>query len=194
MASNRLQFEPEQNFTGCLLIATPSWGDSEFQQTVCLIVHHSAKGAIGVILNRTLPFDAKLLWDFMGEKKTKHVSGKVHLGGSQSGPVVAMHQREDLAEYTSGEGVYFAAQADYLKRLLADPKCQWKIFLGQATWTAGSLDKQFSEGKWLPIEVSSKIVFADFDRMWPMAIRQAGNRLMQSLTGIENLPEDILLN
>lgn len=189
MAFPRIFQSPKPNLVGCLLVASPSWGEQQFQQTVCLIVHHSAQGAVGVILNRSLPFDAQPLWKAIGYKKEQSVSARLHLGGPNSGPVVAIHQRRDLAEFVSGEDVFFAAQAENLKSLVADSNGQWKIFVGQATWGANELDRQFAEGRWLPIEVNSRIVFADVDRVWPLAVRQAGNSLIQSLTGVSLSPE-----
>ena len=194
MSTSRYEIEPECNLSGCLLVASPNWADSRFNQTVCLLVHHSSQGAVGVILNRALPFDAKLLWKAIGEKDVHAESEKLHLGGPNSGPVVAMHQREDLAEFVSGEGVYFAARADHLKSLIADGKRDWKIFVGQANWEAGSLDQQFANGCWLPIAVDRRIVFADVELVWPLAVRQAGNRLIQSLTGIKVVPPNPSLN
>src|ERR1700727_2788171 len=41
--------------TNQLLIAMPSMGDPNFAQTVALICDHSARGALGLILNKPLP-------------------------------------------------------------------------------------------------------------------------------------------
>jgi len=192
--SSRFHYDTPQSLAGCLLVASPSWEHADFQKAVCLVVHHSPQGAVGVILNRTLPFDDKLLWKVMGHKKKQAQPGRLHLGGPNSGPVVAMHQREDLAEFVSGEGVYFAAQAHHLKSLIADTDRKWKIFVGQATWEAGSLEQQFSQGCWLPIEVSRQVVFADVDLVWPLAVRQVGNRMVQCLTGAIQPPSSPLMN
>ena len=41
--------------TNQLLIAMPAMTDPNFSQTVTLICEHSAKGALGLVLNRPLP-------------------------------------------------------------------------------------------------------------------------------------------
>jgi putative transcriptional regulator len=156
-----------------------------------LIVHHSAEGAIGVILNRQLSVDATPIFKHLGGEPA---SGKLYLGGPLSGPVVAMHQRHDLAEFESGDGVYFAAQADILKRLVQGADCPWKIIVGQVGWAAGLLDRQLVEGNWLPLSVTARIAFADEDQMWPFALRQVGNHWLGSLVGVEHWPADISVN
>lgn len=68
-----------------------------------------------------------------------------------------MHQRKDLAEYTSAEGVYFAAHVDALKQLVHDSNTPCRIFIGQAVWEQGLLEQQFSQGFWLPLEMNSRV-------------------------------------
>ncbi len=41
--------------TNQLLIAMPAMGDPNFAQTVTLVCDHSARGALGLILNKPLP-------------------------------------------------------------------------------------------------------------------------------------------
>lgn len=194
MTTERLITTEEFDLTGTLLVASPGWVDSPFRRAVCLVVHHDQQGAVGVVLNRELPGDAAVFWENAGQKELLQLSGRLYLGGPHSGPVVAVHQRKDLAEYVPGEEVYFAAQVQNLKALVGDPDCQWKIYLGQAAWGPGDLDQQLSEGRWLPLQVNSRIVFDDVDRMWPNALRQAGNRMVQSILGITHVPKDVSHN
>jgi putative transcriptional regulator len=141
-----------------------------------------------------MPTDTTVLWDAVGQKDFAKLNGRLFFGGPNSGPIVAVHQREDLAEYNPGEGVYFAAQVQNIKSLVADHDRPWKIYVGQAAWGPGDLDQQFSEGNWLPLEVDRRIIFEHVDRMWPIAIRQAGNRMVQSMVGLESAPDDLLSN
>jgi putative transcriptional regulator len=176
---------------GCLLVASPSWQEPSFARSVCLVVHHSPEGAIGVILNRQLSMDGNAILKYFGGESAR---GKLYLGGPNSGPVVAMHQRQDLAEFESGDGVYFAAQADLLKRLMKVADCPWRIIVGQVGWAAGELDQQIQQGNWLPLNVTARIAFADEDQMWPVALRQIGNHWLGSLVGINSWPADISVN
>ncbi len=117
---------------------------------------------------------AEAIWSQGWRRWAERIATSVILGGIQSGPVVAMHQRKDLAEYTSAEGVYFAAHVDTLKQLVRDSNTPCRIFIGQAVWAQGQLEQQFSQGCWLPLEVNSRVAFETPDRMWVAALRQAG--------------------
>ncbi|MEO8271165.1 MAG: YqgE/AlgH family protein, partial [Aureliella sp.] len=120
----------------------------------------------------------------------------INFGGPQAGPVVAVHDRRELAEFTSAEGVYFAAQIQNLKQLAASPtdEAQVKIIVGQADWRSGELDRQFAEGKWLPLPVSSGLVFADDSEMWPRAMHRVGDLVVASMSGARVCPDDVLTN
>lgn len=194
MSRNRMSHGPNYNLSGSLLVAAPGWNDGQYQESVCLIVHHSVQGAVGVMLNRPLPCEVTAIWQLMGQTGKSKLDGKVYLGGPDSGPVVAMHQREELAEFSTGEGVFFAAQLDYLKALLSDPKCEVKIYAGQIAWEAGALDQQFDKGCWLPISVTQRVVFEEAERMWPTAMRQVGDRVIQGLVGVRQAPADVSVN
>lgn len=197
MTKNRLiSLTKTVSFEGSLLVAAPHWENDLFTQAVCLVVHHSSEGAVGVFLNRPANFNAAQLWKHLLGTGTNAPQASLHLGGPQSGPVVALHNRAELAEYTSVEGVYFAAQLRHLEKLLklSDHGASLKIIVGQADWEAGLLDQQFAEGKWLPLPVSAKLVFAEDQQMWGQAMREVGNLYVASISGAHGQPTDILSN
>lgn len=196
MTSDRLASLLNFSLEGQLLVAAPSWESQLFGRSVCLVVHHDRDGAVGVFLNRCVQFDTGQLWQHLTGQSLKAQQTAIHFGGPQSGPVVAVHNREDLAEYTSGDGVYFAAQIPHLQQLLklASGDTELKIIVGQADWAAGELDQQFAAGKWLPLPVMPKIVFAQGARMWGQAMREVGNRFVASITGAHGQPLDLLSN
>jgi putative transcriptional regulator len=191
---NRLQSTPEFNLTGYLLVAAPQWHDPLFQQSVCLVVQHSEQGAIGVLLNKLMSIDARSFWQLMGAPVESSDRSPLYLGGPQSGPVVAMHQRQDLAEYVSAEGVYFAAQLDSFKQLIGDHSCQCRFFVGQATWKPGQLESQFAAGYWFPQAVRSRVVFEAAELMWSVALREAGNQIVHGMVGNAVIPPSLEWN
>ncbi len=194
-ATNRLEQSPNYNLAGFLLVAAPNWHHEHYGRSVCLVVHHSPERAIGVMLNRHLPIPADELWQKLAGDKPARTAA-IHFGGPQAGPVVALHDRRELAEFTSAEGVYFAAQIQNLKQLAASPndEAQVKIIVGQADWGAGELDRQFVEGKWFPLPVSSRLVFSDDSEMWPRAMYRVGDFVVASMSGARVQPVDILTN
>jgi putative AlgH/UPF0301 family transcriptional regulator len=115
--------------------------------------------------------------------------------------VIAVHSHEPLAEYTSARGVYFAAQVENLRALLnlvqeqSEPhESTLKIIVGQANWEARQLDAEFAAGCWLPLPVSSKVVFADKNTMWQQAMREVGNLYVAAIAGCGVLPPSVLVN
>jgi len=194
-ATNRLQQPPTYNLAGHLLVASPDWQHEHYGRSVCLVVHHSSQRAIGVVLNRHLSMPAGELWQQLtGDKSVR--TAAINFGGPQAGPVVAVHDRRDLAEFTSAEGVYFTAQIQNLKQLAASPidEGQVKIIVGQADWGSGELDRQFAEGKWLPLPVSSGLVFADDSEMWARAMHRVGDLVVATMIGARVRPADVLTN
>lgn len=191
---NRIQAVPRASLQGLLLVAAPHWQHEFFGQSVCLVVHHSSDRAIGVFLNHSLGKTPQALWHHLAGEQP--VSRSINFGGPHSGPVVALHDRRELAEFTSAEGVYLAAQIDHLRQLVTSPKDESavKIIVGQADWQAGQLDAQFANGQWLPLPVSPSIVFADESEMWGRAMRQIGNHFVASIAGCSGQPRDLLAN
>lgn len=196
MNTNRLSNTNTISLQGCLLAADRNWQDPMYSGSVCLIIHHSNQGAIGIFLNRRIgipigEFLSKLEGATPGDTKAS-----LHFGGPQAGPVVAIHRRQDLAEFMPSEGVYMAAQVEHLNTLLksADKGSDVRLIIGQANWAAGELDKQFSEGRWIPLPVTPELVFCDEDRMWADALADAGNRFVLDLVGCHSQPDDLLAN
>lgn len=194
---NRIPSIPVVNLAGHLLVAAPDWNDALFQQSVCLVVHHSQQGAVGVLLNRLTDVDAQSFWKQLGAQSKVSQASPLYLGGPHSGPVIAMHRRQDLAEYSPAEpteGVYFAAQLESFKQLIADHESHCKFFVGQANWEPGQLDRQFAAGCWLPQVVKSRVVFEAADTMWRVALCEAGNQLVCGMVGQVVVPPRIEFN
>ena len=199
---NRLENEANHpagkiSLAGHLLVASPNVNGGDFVRTVCLIVHHDDNGAVGVVLNRGFDHDVDGLWQHLSNGKMDLRQGLLHFGGPDSGPVIALHNSNKHAEYQTAEGVFLAAQIQNLRELVATTaaekaeqgSCAVKIIVGQAEWEAGELDQEFMDGHWLPLPVSSDLVFADQQLMWPIAIRAIGNQFVADMTGAR-LPTD----
>ena len=193
--TDRIAVRPHVSLDGYLLVAAPNSNHPIFSRSVCLMVHHSEQGAIGVVLNRSLSNSAPALWKQLAGKETDYQDGLIHCGGPNSGPIVALHSCEELAEFTSTEGVYLAAHVQNLKELVntALDQCQVKIIVGQACWQSGQLEEEFASGKWLPLPVSPDVVFADEHEMWTKAMRKIGNQFVTAITGSHPSP-NVLAN
>lgn len=182
--TNRLKLT-EVQFKGCLLVASPSWNSELYSRSVCLLVQHDDDGSVGIFLNRSLNDVGPDLWKHLaGDNPISQGHRSVRFGGPQSGPVLALHNRKELAEYTTADGVYLAAQLDHLQQLVqvADSS-EVRIIIGQAAWKPGELELELQAGKWIPMSISPQLVFSSEDEMWGRAIRQIGNQYVAAITG-----------
>ncbi len=186
----------DAHFEGCILVASPAMRNEMYSHSVCLLVHHGKEGSVGVFLNRSFSENPAELWKHLaGENATAGSHRRLHFGGPMSGPVIALHNQPDLAEYTTVDGVYLAAQLENLQQLVqSKDETEVRIIVGQATWKPGELDAELREGKWLPIPVSPQLVFASDDEMWGRAMRQIANHFVASISGATGQPSSVLAN
>jgi putative transcriptional regulator len=194
MMTNRLE-SIDNHFQGCILVASPSWRSEMYGRSVCLLVHHGKEGSVGVFLNRSFAESPAELWEHLaGRNESAKAHRALHFGGPMSGPVIALHNQPELAEYTTVDGVYVAARLENLQRLVQSQEEEVRIIVGQATWKPGELDAELRDGKWLPIPVSPQLVFSSDDEMWARAMRQIGNHFVAAISGATGQPANVLLN
>lgn len=192
--TNRLQKQAEFQLGGVLLVASPTWSDKLFGRSVCMIVHQGSEGTVGIVLNRILETDADGLWKQLAGKEAACKNARVNFGGPMSGPVVAIHDQAELAEYDPGGGVYLAAQVSALQQLVTmESEHQLRIVVGQAGWEPGKLEQQIQDGKWLAVPLKRELVFSPEDEMWARSIRAIGNHFVTEIAGAIPV-DDVLLN
>ena len=181
--------------TGALLVAAPMLSDPLFGRSVCLVLEHGEDGTVGLVLNRSFSSDVKGLWDQLTEgESAAEPPNHLNFGGPVSGPVLAIHDQEPLAEGGNGEGVYVAAQVENLKKLTAIAPEHYRLFVGHAAWKPGQLQAEIDSGYWYPIASSSELVFAHESDMWAIGIRTVGQAVVTSIVGQERMPANPLLN
>ncbi len=187
---------PKLSLAGLLLVAAPQVDDDLFGKSVCLVLEHKVEQSIAVVLNRPFALDVLPLWEQLTQGLTKTAAPPHHLnfGGPNSGPVVAIHDRESLAEGGNGNGIYLAAQVETLKKLALVPPEHYRLLVGHAAWTSGQLEQEIMNGIWYPIPASPDLVFVDDYDMWRESMRRVGGLVFQSVLGIKALPLSPHLN
>ena len=121
-------------------------------------------------------------------------SKMLHFGGPQSGPVVAVHQNEELAEAVTGQGVYVAAQRHHLEDLVRRSPHSYRLIVGHIRWTRAELQHELAAGLWHRLPATRQSVFGAPEEMWPSMIRRATTRSMASWIGTPDLPNAYELN
>lgn len=168
--------------TGQLLVATNRCADGMFAGSVCLILQHDQTGSVGLVLNKSLDMPGDQLWKFLNAPEhAQHHS--VCFGGPISGPILALHNHEECAEVAAASGVYIAAHLDKLQQLVSTDDGEVRIVVGQVLWKGGQLEHELSEGMWLPLPATPKLVFASADEMWLQSMREVGNNYLTMITG-----------
>ena len=165
---------------GQLLVSTDMCADSVLSGSVCLVLHHGEEGSMGLVLNRAIDFDVDNLWKYL-KAPDKDVR-PIRFGGPMSGPILALHNQEQLAEVAAASGVYVAAHVDKLQKLVASHSGEVRIVVGQVLWKVGQLEREVDDGIWLAVPATPELVFAPEEEMWRRGMREVGNRYLSLIT------------
>lgn len=167
------------NLTHHFLIAMPGLQDELFAKTVVYMCEHSAKGALGLILNKPTDISLKGLFDKvdmpLGRKDLE--SEPVFQGGpvqTDRGfvlheavhvPVVEAVKAENnesvfASTLTIPGGLEMTTSRDVLEALSsgAGPR---KVFvsLGYSSWGEGQLESEIKENSWLTVPADKGLIF-----------------------------------
>ncbi|MEM7315473.1 MAG: YqgE/AlgH family protein [Planctomycetota bacterium] len=182
---------------GHLLIAAPRMGDSVFDRSVVLMLHHDENGAMGIILNRPMSFSGnqgqfgpvQLL-----EALAQDSDRRVQLGGPVSGPLIVLHQASESEEGSARGGVFVIERREQLEQLVQQSDSSLSFFVGHAGWSAGQLEQEIANGAWLSTPAAPEFVFGDHEDMWTDAIRETGRTFYREVLNIHEFPADSSLN
>ena len=177
------------SFKGHLLVASPHLLDPNFVRTVVLLIQHTDDGAFGVVLNRPTQSTVQEVWSQVGEGDC-HDRRHVNLGGPVSGPLLALHTNKGLAEMEILPGVYFAAQRESLKKLVAKGDHSYRLFVGHSGWGGGQLERELKEGSWLTLPAQADVIFHDEDDLWKTVTQTIGQSILASALKIKHVPPD----
>ncbi len=163
------------------LIAMPAMDDPNFAQTVTLVCEHSDRGALGIVINRTLPMTLGEVFEQLGLDATRsRVNDQPVL---QGGPVqtergFVLHSPTGTWESSLpfSERMHLTTSRDILDALAAgEGPASAVIALGYAGWEAGQLEEEMARNAWLTVPADERVVFATpVDQRWRAAARLLG--------------------
>ncbi len=171
----------ENSLSGQLLVAMPGMQDPRFEKTVIFVCAHSADGAMGLIVNKSL--DAVSFPDLLEQLGVTECGGGNRIDIQIGGPVEAsrgfvLHSPDYIREATLvvDEDVALTATIDIL-RAIADgfgpERCM--LALGCVGWGRGQLDMEILDNGWLNVDADDDLVFGgDLDCKWTLAMDKIG--------------------
>lgn len=164
---------------GKLLVAMPSLKTPQFSNTVVLLVRYSAKGAVGLIINR--PTKITLASEFEELVSEPHAGDTLFWGGP-----VGMNRRVMLVERGQDEGpdtgtphrtlmdrLYVVNNWPQFQHMLQQdqPRQRFRIYVGYAGWGASQLEHEIIRGDWIVMPGNADLVLqSDTQSIWPQLI------------------------
>lgn len=153
------------DFTNQFLIAMPSMADPNFGGAVVFVAEHSAKGALGLVINRPMEIDLGTLFERIDLKLeiAPLANAPVLFGGPvQMDRGFVLH--EPVGDWNStvavGEGIGLTSSKDVLEAVAggAGPD-RLIVTLGYAGWGPGQLEEEISRNAWLTVPANAELIF-----------------------------------
>ncbi|MBU6441950.1 MAG: YqgE/AlgH family protein [Betaproteobacteria bacterium] len=154
------------NLSNQFLIAMPGMVDSSFAGSVIYVCEHSARGALGLVINRPTDIVLKDLFDRieLPLEQPELAARTVYYGGPvQTERGFVLHDPTDRAYASTLQvagGLQMTTSKDVLEHISAsDGPKRFFVALGYSGWSAGQLEDEISRNGWLTVEADSNIVF-----------------------------------
>jgi putative transcriptional regulator len=178
-----------KSLKGYMLISSPEMPDSDFAQTVILLVEHAEDGAYGLVLNRPTQLTVREAWAQNNESPCEN-DGLVYAGGPCGEYLTVLHTRPEFANIEVASGVHFTQEPARLVQLVRRRVAPIKFFVGFAGWGRGQLENEFADRSWLVTPALAEHVFSYGDELWPGLVREIVGGEMMSAMKIKHRPED----
>ena len=146
---------------GIFLIASPHMDDPRFEKSVILLCHHDSEGALGIIVNKSIPLDISsvlesLNIDFEPSKDT--FTGWGGPVGEDTGFVIWRGTAGEEEGWNVCSELAVSPSADRLSRL-TEAGQRYFLALGYAGWGPGQLDAEIETGSWLFADADLALLF-----------------------------------
>lgn len=173
---------PLDRLSGGLLVASPALRDPNFDHTVVLMCLHNDQGAMGLVINRPAPINTNQLLQQIGIESAQYADRAVMIGGPvsiESG--VLLYQPDPLErpaddEVVVADDLRLCPSQERLRRIAAGGRPRaFQIFLGHAGWGPGQLEREISQGAWIPARLELALIFeTPVEHRWEGALHAEG--------------------
>lgn len=182
------------SLAGQFLIAAPSLLDPNFRRTVVLLLKHDSDGALGLVINRQAPMPFNVVWEKLSQEPCP-VEAPLFIGGPCGGPLMALHNENDLGELQPSEGVFFTAEIQQIRDLFAREAASYRLFGGYSGWGPGQLEQEIESGGWLLVPADAELIFGPSEELWEkLMLRLRETHRLSDLLHIKHVPPEPWMN
>jgi putative transcriptional regulator len=172
--SSRSASAPDaKSLTAILLIARDTLPDSDFADSVVLVMNNLGPGPVGLIVNRPMPVPVSQLFPEL--KRLAKLPDKLYFGGPVDiESVWFLFRAATPPEHAvqACDGVYLSADRQLLLQLLGrgKPMDGLRIFAGHAGWAPGQLEAEIERHDWTSRRAEKEAIFnGKSEHPWPSA-------------------------
>ena len=157
--------------TTILLVARAELPDSNFKDSVVLVMNNVASAPIGVIVNRPTRIAVSRL--FPDLERLARLDDKVYFGGPVQIEAVSFLFRAAKPPENAApvlDDLYLSTDLDLLRKLLGRDKPMegLRIFIGYSGWASGQLEAEIARGDWTLAPARIDAIFGGkSERPWP---------------------------
>jgi putative transcriptional regulator len=148
---------------GAVLVATEQIADEAFGETVVLLLHVGADGAIGVAINRPTWVSTREVFPELGYLH-RYRDRVFHGGPLAQATVLVLRRTQSPSTADSNplvDDVYMSSDLELLEteidRLRDDGVL--RFYAGHASWRPGQLDEEIEAGAWRVLDSSAGVIF-----------------------------------
>ena len=157
--------------TAILVVARAELPDSNFKDSIVLVMNNIGAAPVGVIINRPTRIGISGL--FPDLERPERVDGQLYFGGPVEIESVSFLFRADTPPEHALQvidGVYFSANRELLRKLLVrdKPMDGLRVFVGHSGWGPGQLEAEIARGDWKLAPADTEAIFhGPSERPWP---------------------------
>ena len=157
--------------TTVLLVARTEVPDSNFKDSVVLVMNNIGPAPAGVIINRPTRIAVSRL--FPDLERLAQLDDKLYFGGPVETALVSFLFRTDTPpEHATQvlDGVHFSTNGELLRKLLGrdKPMDGLRIFIGHSGWAPGQLEAEIARGDWALAPAETDTIFdRKSEHPWP---------------------------
>jgi len=147
------------------LMAMPGLADPNFDGTLILLAEHSAEGAMGLVLNRPMPFDLRGLFERISlALPDERLAVQTVLAGgpvqSDRGFVLHRPGGQWVASIAISPELSLTSSRDILESIAhAGGPTDVVVTLGYAGWGPGQLEAELAQNAWLSVRADPDLIF-----------------------------------